>query len=1034
LAVTLVAAGNKFPEKKGRLGSLKPSPKGLANDSRYASCNRCATKSLKNTLREQENFSEFAARRRMVFLTNQPKNLVKYVPRATYRLQLRSGFGFDEVAHLIDYLHMLGVSDLYLSPLFRARRESSHGYDVVDHATIEPEFGTLNSFQATARATRKQGMGILLDLVPNHMGINDPGNKWWHDVLESGELSRYAKNFDIDWDRHAENLRHKILLPTLSDHFGHELEQGKLHVVYKAGRFYVDYFGAQFPLAPDTWPAILNLVTDQAKYSRETTAQLRTIVDRLQNLPSRDDHSEAAREYRYHSQGEATRQLKEMERKSPDFRPALAEALSRLNGRPGDPASFDELEQLLNRQWYRLANWRAAADEINYRRFFDINDLAAIRVEDPEVFEAVHALADKLLKEDLITGLRIDHPDGLLNPPQYFDDLQRMFQQHRGEGEGANNKLYVVVEKILTGEEPLPQSWPVSGTTGYELLNDISRLLVSGPGLETLRNEYETLCDVEETPLEVIYASKKQILAESMSSELHMLAGRLHRLTQRHRMSRDFTFSGLLRALGEVIACFPVYRTYVPPQGWEVDDADYGRVMTAVRWTKIRNPTMDWTTLDFIASVLLLQFPSFDEPDREHFRDFVLRFQQVTGPVTAKGIEDTSFYRYYPLAALNEVGGELTATAHTAEDFHRRMQHRAADWPHGLSATATHDTKRGEDVRARLLVLSEVADDWLLVVRRWRELNRPLFRTIRDSQVPNPNEEYLLYQTVVGTWPGKFTNDAELSEYTNRITAYMQKALREAKQSTSWASPAEDYENAVLDFTRDLLNPVTSGQFHNDLSIFVESIADAGFINGMAQVVLKATVPGVPDTYQGCEHWDFNLVDPDNRRPVDYAKRREQLYELASRYRQDPKELLESLLQDWPHSRLKLFVTWRLLQARSHSPELFANGEYIPLTISGARSNHVLAFARRYDEQWALCIVPMHIQELVKHGRNDSFRPPVVGWGDTVIELPSGAPPHWHDALAEQTLATETGADGSYTLPVARALSTLPVSVLLSQN
>ena len=508
---------------------------------------------------------------------------------------------------------------------------------------------------------------------------------------------------------------------------------------------------------------------------------------------------------RYHVQNDVIGRLRDLHSETPAIASAVDEALTSLNGNPGDPHSFDKLEKLLDQQWYRLANWRSAADEINYRRFFDINDLAAIRVEDPEVFTAVHALADKLLQDDLITGLRIDHPDGLLNPPKYFEDLQKMFHQHGGT---AGSQLYVVVEKILTGEEPLPailarewHHWLRVAQRHQSRVGTRPRTGNPSPSVRIAYRHHRFAAN------NIIYESKKQILAEAMSSEIHMLAGRLHRLTQRHRMSRDFTFPALLRALGEVIACFPVYRTYAPPQGWNVDDVDYGHVMTAIRWAKLRNPTMDWTTLDFIGSVLLLQFPTVDEPDREDFRDFVLRFQQVTGPVTAKGIEDTAFYRYYPLAALNEVGGELSALPYGKEDFQRRMQHRASDWPHGLSATATHDTKRGEDVRARLLVLSEVADEWVQTVRRWQELNAPLLRSLRDTPVPSPNEAYLLYQTLVGTWPGGFADDAAQELYAERITAYLQKALREAKLNTSWASPAADYENAVLDFVRDLLNP-----------------------------------------------------------------------------------------------------------------------------------------------------------------------------------------------------------------------------------
>lgn len=957
--------------------------------------------------------------------------MLNRIPRATYRIQLRSGFGFEEVRQLTDYLEALGISDIYLSPLFRARKDSSHGYDVVDHAAIEPEFGDLTTFYAMARQVRARGMGILLDVVPNHMGINDPGNRWWHDVLKNGALSRYANHFDIDWERVAENLRDKVLLPTLGDHFGKELEQGRIQIGYQNGQFHVDYCGTTFPIAPDTWPGVLRFASEQMS-GGELADELHSLSDQLLSLSPRSDRTSAAIATRDRIQHDIIDRLRNLISMHSAVQAAIDGAVATINGNSDDPHSFDELERLLNQQWYRLAYWRTAADEINYRRFFDINELAAIRVEEDEVFIAVHALANALLQEDLITGLRIDHPDGLLNPPQYFENLQRMFQQHFADTAEPAAQLYVVVEKILTGEEPLSTAWSVAGTTGYELLNDINRLLVDGPGLETLRSEYSIIMGSGDAPAQLVYDSKKQILAESMASEIHMLAGRLHRLTQRHRMSRDFTYTGLLRALSEVIACFPVYRTYVPPQGWDVDEVDYGRVMTAVRWAKLRNPAMDWSTLDFIASVLLLQFPPADEPDREAFRDFVLRFQQITGPVTAKGIEDTAFYRYFPLAALNEVGGELHAEAYTAEDFHRRMQHRAADWPHGLSATATHDTKRGEDLRARLLVLSEIAEPWHATVRKWQELNRPHLHLLHEAPAPTPNEEYLLYQTLVGTWPGGLENDAQRDAYTERIAGYMQKALREAKLNTSWANPSAEHENAVLDFTRELLSGEASAKFLPELATFVERIANAGFINGLTQVILKATVPGVPDFYQGCELWDFNLVDPDNRRPVDYALRRQCLTDIQTRFARDPAKLLQSLVQAWPDARIKLLVTWRLLQMRAAVARLFEQGDYVPLATTGGRAEHLLAFARHFEDQWCITIVPLQVEGLLRRADQKAALQR-VDWNDTTIELPPDAPRQWRCALTQNTFSALTD-NGTAFLPASQVLSPLPMAVLCANQ
>lgn len=972
---------------------------------------------------------------------------INRIPYSTYRIQLRADFGFDDVGRLADYLERLGISDLYLSPLFRSRKESSHGYDVVDHTRTEREFGDSAAFAAMARSARDRGMGILLDVVPNHMGINDPGNRWWNDLLENGEVSRYASYFDIDWHRFGENLAHKILLPLLGDHFGRVLERGEFRIGYQLGRFQVSHYDNQFPLTPPSWPAILRSMLEHLDEAaprdfRDAVAEsarteLESITTQLVNLPPKTDHSEGALRERYREQQVASRRLQRLVDHSPEVREALDKAVEQINGTPGKPSTYDALEALLAEQWYRLAFWRVAADEINYRRFFDINDLAAIRVEQPEVFEAVHTLVERLLGEGQITGLRIDHPDGLLDPRQYFENLQRLYRRGQ-ESETANGRptqLYVVVEKILSGEEALPPDWPVCGSTGYELLNDFGRLLVSGPGVARLRREYSEIVDEEMSPAQIVYQSQKEILNHAMSSELHVLAGRLHRLAQRHRMSRDFTFPVLLRAMRELIACFPVYRTYVSSRGWEVDQADRARVLAAVRTAKRRNPAMAWTALDFLAEVLLLEYPSADEPDRDEFREFVLKFQQVTGPVTAKGIEDTAFYRYYPLASLNEVGGELGAEPLSVERFHRRMQQRAGTWPHALSATATHDTKRGEDVRARLHVLSEVAEPWLSAVRRWQDLNRPLLRSVGDAAAPSLNEEYLLYQTLVGTWPLAPMNEPQQAEYTERIAAYLLKALREAKVNTSWTNPAEEYEEAIQGFARDLLDPVRSAEFLGELGTMVASIADAGFVNSLAQVVLKCTVPGVPDFYQGTELWDFSLVDPDNRRPVDYAQRRQALELLQQQFADDPAELLRELLEAWPDPRIKLLVVWRALRTRAELAALFQQGDYIPLPVSGDRSNHVVALARRFGERWCIAAASLRVHGLLAEEPGAGARGlPAIDWGDTTIELPADAPRRWKDALNSRVLETELNGAGTYSLPAQAVLAPLPVAILTSAD
>jgi (1->4)-alpha-D-glucan 1-alpha-D-glucosylmutase len=895
----------------------------------------------------------------------------RITPRATYRIQLRRDFPLEAVRALVPYLRSLGVSDLYLSPLFRAREESSHGYDVVDHGAIDPAFGDLADFQRLAETVRESGMGILLDIVPNHMGINDAANKWWNDVLEFGEASQYATYFDIDWLPAASHLRHKVLLPFLGATFGETLESGQLRAIVVDGKLQLAYADKRFPLARATWPDEL---------ARALAA-------------------------------------------SPRDEKAIAALLQDLNGREGDPKSFDALEALLDAQSYRLAYWRVASDEINYRRFFDINDLAAIRVEEPRVFDEVHRLVGKFLAEGWVTGLRIDHPDGLLDPAGYFAQLQTFAQQARGsQGEGD---VYIVAEKILEGDEQLPSDWAVSGTTGYDFMNMVNRLFVNGEGLAAIRENYARVTGEDDTPAQIGYDSKREVLRNALASELNVLAGQLDRIARQHRGSRDFTRSALTRALREFIACLPVYRTYVRPQGWEIGDDDFRNINAAIRWAKLRNAGASHAELDFLASVLRLENPAtLTREQADERRRFALKVQQVAGPAMAKGLEDTAFYRYYPLASLNEVGAELGAGALDASEFHRLMTRRAGEWPHTMSATATHDTKRGEDLRARLHVLSEVADAWLAAVERWLHLTRSMLVEVEGQPAPCRNDLYLLFQTLVGIWPAKAPSAGERDALQTRITAYMQKALREAKRHSSWVNPGVAYEEAVAQFVRAILTDARAAAVRNDIANFAARISTAGYVNGLAQVLLKAFLPGVPDFYQGCEYWDFHLVDPDNRQPVDFAARERSLSELQRRFAAEPASLASELASDLSADAAKQFLTWRALQVRLAHADVCARGEYLPLPITGARADHAFAFARHFEGQWIAAIVPLQIECL---GRSSSGHPSQVDWQDTVVELPEGVVA-WQDEL--------TGA----TTPITRAarlstlLSQFPVALLTSSS
>ena len=960
------------------------------------------------------------------------------VPVSSYRLQLHAGCNLDEVHRLLPYLEQLGITDLYLSPLFRAREESSHGYDVVDHGTIDPAIGDLSKFQRLAVAARDSGMGILLDVVPNHMGINDQGNRWWLDVLENGEGSYFANFFDIDWQPAASALQDTVLLPFLGEPFGRVLENGDLRVVYEDQRLQLCYGPRRYPLAPPTWIDVLQRAFDFGGHSgpdghgdaaaTSDWIELQSIITQLRHLPPGSRRDAASMEERYREQQIARTRLAQLLQSSDAVRGGLEYALAQINGEPGNPRSFDALEALLDRQWYRLAYWRVAADEINYRRFFDINELAAIRVEDTRVFDAVHRLVGQFVQEGWVTGLRIDHPDGLRDPVTYFKKLQALYRSNQPETEDSAQEIFVVAEKILSGEEQLAIDWPVCGTTGYDLLNQLTRVQVFDEGLIELRDFYNRLTDSDGKPADVVYESKRAVLLQSMSSELQMLTAQLYRIAQQHRASRDFTRPSLQRALREVIACMTVYRTYVRADSWEVSESDYRTVTTAVRMAKRRNPTLPMSVFDFIASVLLLEHPpTVSDEQASERRLFALTFQQVSGPVAAKGVEDTAFYRYYPLASLNEVGGELDSKPLSPEEFHRLMRQRMADWPHSLSATATHDSKRGEDFRARLNVLSEASSEWTDAFQRWQKMNRPFVREFDGDPVPDANEEYLLYQTLVGTWPlGPMSAD-ERTIYINRIVQYMAKALREAKIHTSWMNPTEDYETAIFGFVRDLLG--AKGQaFQTDIATFTRRIADSGFVNSLAQLLLKMTLPGVPDVYQGSELWDFNLVDPDNRRPVDFDDRRRRLQELLQRADESIQQLAADLRQGWPGPDVKLWVTTRTLSLRSECPEVFSCGEYVPVTATGPAADHVLSFARHFDGRWVMPVVPRHFQRLRRRDWQ-SDGAPHVDWRGTQLILPDTRGDTWRCEISGR--AFEPNAiDGQIVLSAEELFEVLPVALL----
>jgi (1->4)-alpha-D-glucan 1-alpha-D-glucosylmutase len=902
--------------------------------------------------------------------------------RATYRLQLSRGFGFREAAGLVPYLAALGVSHVYASPITKARPGSAHGYDIIDHNRLNPELGSDDEFRGLVDALHRHGMGLIVDFVPNHMGVGTD-NFWWLDVLEWGEASPFAQYFDINWDALRPDLKGRVLLPVLGGQYGEILESGEIALRFDAaaGSFSAWYFEHRFPISPPCYATILQAGGEMLAGLAGDFAALGGSSDgaaREEAAVLKVRLAEAARE--------------------PAVAAAIAAAVAQFEGRLGEPQTFDRLHRLLETQHYRIANWRVAAEEINYRRFFNINDLAALRMELPELFERTHRLLFALIIRGDVKGVRIDHIDGLFDPGAYCERLQQAFE----------TPLYVVVEKILARYEMLP-AWPVAGTTGYDFANQVLGLFVDPAGEAAMTRLYHRFASRDEAFDDVLYAAKLRIMRVNLASEMNVLAGEFHRLSMRQRRTRDFTLNGMLAALEEVIAAFPVYRTYVSPSGVSPDDHHY--VDWAVSQAKKRRRGADTSILDFLRAILLDEATMQADPSPGVALHAAMHFQQVTGPVMAKAAEDTAFYRYNRLLALNEVGGDPRRFGVSVAAFHHLAQERARRWPHAMVTTATHDTKRGEDARIRLALLSEMPREWRRRLSQWFRLNRSRRFEIDNEVVPSRHVEHLFYQALLGAWsPGLRPGDtAAMKRFGERIEAYMIKAVREAKQQSSWSNPNAAYEAALRRFVQSVLDAGRTNPFLDEFHAFVGTLARPGAVASLAQLALKLTVPGVPDIYQGDELWDFSLVDPDNRRPVDWDLRRA----LCERIAGMP---VENLSESWLDGREKLFATQRLLALRRAHPALFAEGDYQPLEVEGEKRDHLCAFARRHGDYAVVVAVPRLLYRLYR----DANAP---DWGRTEIILPSAA--GWRDWFTGRRL------DDRQRAPAARLFADFPVSVLL---
>jgi (1->4)-alpha-D-glucan 1-alpha-D-glucosylmutase len=902
------------------------------------------------------------------------------IPTCTYRLQFNRWFTFAQAREIVPYLHALGVSDAYASPYFQAGAESLHGYDITDHNKLNAAVGSREEYDSWIAELRAHSMGQVLDFVPNHVGIAEPLNQWWMDVLENGPSSRFAPYFDIDWHPLKSDLRDKVLLPILSDQYGRVLERGELQAHFEEGTFYLRYGDRRLPIAPGTYRYILDIALQNLAEHKDEDfyAELQSILTALEYLPKRTETDPKRIAERIREKEIIKRRLERRCAEAPQVLQAIEKALARINGEPGDPRSFDALDELLNAQSYRLAFWRVAAEEINYRRFFDVNDLAAIRVELPRVFDAVHRLLLELVNAGAVTGLRIDHPDGLYLPREYFEKIQQRCAKALAIALPQDGRtIYMVAEKILTGAETLRKDWLLHGTTGYDFANQVGQLLVDSSAETAITKTFHRFIGHSLHFGHLVYAKKLQVMKLALANDVDVLGNMVDRLSEQNRWYRDFTLEALARAVRETVACFPVYRTYLAP-GRPVSEEDRQVIERAVTAAKRRNPAIEESIFNFLRDVLVFRFPeNLDAEARAAHTHFVLKFQQSTGPIMAKGLEDTVFYIYNRLAALNEVGGEPQQFGLSVEAFHERNLNRQHNWPDTLLATSTHDTKRSEDVRARMVAISEMPELWRRSLQRWRIANRRWKRTINDREAPDGNEEYLLYQTLLGTWPVQLSGvpeEAATTEYIGRIQAYMGKALHEAKLNTSWIQPNEEWDAAMHDFVRRILDSSPRNKFLPNFLSVVQEIARLGAINSLTQTLLKLTSPGVPDIYQGNETWDFSLVDPDNRRPVDYQQRREMLESLSA---STPNELI----QNWPDGRIKMFLTQRVLQLRREHVDLFQRGEYLALAANGTFAECCVSFARRLGNQWIVVIAPRLSSRL-------GFPPVGERWKDTALALP----------------------------------------------
>ena len=928
------------------------------------------------------------------------------IPLATYRIQFTPSFGFATAKAIASYLEQLGVSHLYASPILTSRKGSTHGYDAVNPSQIDPELGGAEKFDELVEHLQELNIGWIQDIVPNHMAF-DSQNNMLMDVLENGGDSKYRDFFDIDWNHHYKENNGKVLAPFLGKFCGDCLENGELQIQYEQTGLTINYYSHKFPIRIESYSQVLtyDLVRLEEKLGRHHPAfvKLLGVLYTLKYIPSGEEGREREVQINF-----VKRMLWELWNDSEEVRKYIQENILTFNGEVGRPESFDLLENLLIEQFFRLAYWKVGNEELNYRRFFTVNDLISLRIEDEKVFDTTHSLIFQLIENEKINGLRIDHIDGLYDPAQYLNRLREKAPE-----------LYLLVEKILELEEELPITWPIQGTTGYDFLNQVNGILCDQSNEQEFNDIYHRFIGKAVDCEELIDQNKRLIISKHLAGDIENLAHLFKKISAGNRYASDFTMYGLKSALVEILALFPVYRTYINSGGASSADREYiEQVMTQAK----KNIPNFLNELSFIEKFLLLEFDdNLTEEDREEWLRFLMRLQQFTGPLMAKGVEDTVLYVYNRLVSLNEVGSQPLHFGVSLEDFHNYNASRSATSPHTMNTTSTHDTKRGEDVRARINVLSEIPEEWELNLKQWREINAPHKDYVGGRDIPTFNDEYLFYQTLVGAFP---FNKKEYPTFVERIKEYIIKAIREAKVHTAWLKNDSDYEDGFTNFAERVLKDSEDNRFLQALRPFQEKIQHYGILNSLSQTLLKLTAPGLPDIYQGTELWDLSLVDPDNRRPVDFEKRQRYLEEIKSKNQADLLDYIAQLRETPEDARIKLFLIYKTLQTRREYLDLFQRGTYEKLTVVGSLKSHVVGFSRELGEQKIIVIATRFFTSLVETGEYP-FGEQV--WQETRIVSPVDSTPLWEDVFTGQQVEDEDA------LWVRDILQHFPVALLVNK-